>query len=289
MKYKMTNDQKLENYFKAVKMRLEGASSEEIIINTDFPSWRVLEFFMKENKLTLPLDKAKFNKNVDVTFFNQIDTIEKAYILGFTYADGCIYNKGRFGYCIAEQDIEILSFIKAQLKSTANILTTHNTKGAKNRQPQALLRISSTKIVETLMLSFGVQKNKTLNEGLVFPQFEEKLLISFLKGLSDGDGNIYFKAGDKNTTNNSMFRWTICMTDKPFLDKLKECLDQWGVTVSLYEKQGKTCKYYTLSTNSREHTKKLCDILYSVDSFCLKRKKDKYIEYLKLLDNTVLS
>ena len=81
MKYEMTNEEKLENYFKAVRMRLEGASKEEIIEKTEFPTWRVLDFFMNQNNLTLPLDKAAFNKNLYVTSFNKIDTDAKTYIL----------------------------------------------------------------------------------------------------------------------------------------------------------------------------------------------------------------
>ena len=289
MKYDIKNDQKLEDYFKAVRMRLEGASREEVIENTDFPSWRVLEFFMTQNDLTLPSNKASYNKQVDVTFFDSIDSCDKAYILGFIYADGCIYDKGRFGFCLAEKDEEILNFIKEKMKSTSNITKVHNTKGSKNRQPQALLRISSVKLVDVLKDVYGINVNKTLNEGLVFPNFEENLLLSFIRGLSDGDGNIYFVKGKNDTTANSKFRWTLCMTDKHFLLKLKNYLHEKGITVAFYEKQGKTCKYYVISTNSREHTRLFCKLLYSTEGFYLQRKKDKYLEYIKLLDNTVLN
>ena len=289
MKYKMTNEQKLENYFKAVRMRLEGSTKEEIILNTDFPSWRVLEFFMKRNNLTLPLDKAAFNKQVDVNFFKSINTPEKAYILGFTYADGCIYDVGRFGYCISENDIEVLQFIKEQMKSTSNIPIIHNTKDSRNRQPQAILRISSVKLVEDLRNYYGVNRNKTFREGLIFPNISEDLLVHFLRGLSDGDGNIYLRIKNSNATSNSSFRRTICMTDFPFLMKVKEYFHQKGVDLSIYEKQGKTCKYYIMSTGSRNHTKKLCDLLYSAEGFCLERKKAKYLQYLELMDNTVLN
>jgi len=288
MKYKLTNDQKLKNYFKAVEMRLEGATVTEIIQNTDFPTWRVLEFFMTQNKLTLPLDKAAFNKQVDVNFFKTIDSENKAYILGFLYADGCVYDSDRIGLCLSEEDNQILEFIKKEMKSTAKITTIHNTKSAINRKPQSLLRISSTKIVEQL-LSYGVQQNKTLKEGLVFPVFEPHLISSFLRGLSDGDGNIYLKIEDEGKLTKSKFRWTLCMTDKSFLLKLKSYFELLNIDVKLYEKQGKTCKYYIFSTSSRDETKKVCDLLYSSKGFFLPRKKEKYLEYIKLLENTVLS
>ena len=158
----MTNAKKLENYFKAVRMRLEGASKNEIIEKTEFPTWRVLEFFMNQNNLTLPLNKAAFNKNVDVTYFDEINTDAKAYILGFIYADGCIYDKERFGFCITEDDSQILEFIKSEMKAENSIVTTHNKKGSVNRKPQCTLRIGSTKLVEKLKTEYGINERKTV-------------------------------------------------------------------------------------------------------------------------------
>lgn len=287
MKYRLTNEEKLEEYFKAVRMRLEGATREEIIKSTRFPSWRVLDFFMLQNNLTLPLDRAAFNKNVDVTFFDKIDTDYKAYILGFIYSDGCIYDNGRFGFCITQDDSEILSFIKEKMKITGEIKTVHNIKGSRNRRPQSILRISSVKLVTKLREKFGVTQNKTLREGLLFPKMEDELINSFLRGVSDGDGNLYFKS-ESGSKKNSKFRWSLCMSDKAFLTEVKSYLESKGINLSLHEKQGKTCKFYILCTNSRLHTEKLCELLYQSDGYCLQRKKNKYLSYKKL-DNTVLS
>jgi hypothetical protein len=281
MKYEMTNEEKLENYFKAVRMRLEGANKEEIIEKTEFPTWRVLEFFMNQNNLTLPLDKAAFNKNVDVTYFDEINTDAKAYILGFIYADGCIYDKGRFGFSITEDDSQILDFIKKEMKCENPIVKTHNKKGSANRRPQCTLRIGSTKLVEKLKTEYGINERKTVREGLVFPKIDEKLLSAFLRGLSDGDGNLYFKPNG-NLLSKTVFRWTVCMTDKPFILSVKEYLESKGISISLVEKQGKTCKYYVMYTSSKSHTEKLCDILYQTDGFCLQRKKDSYLSFKQL-------
>jgi hypothetical protein len=281
MKYEMTNEEKLENYFKAVRMRLEGLNNKEIIEKTEFPTWRVLEFFMTQNDLTLPLDRASFNKNVDVTYFDEINTNAKAYILGFIYADGCIYDKGRFGFCITESDSQILEFIKKEIRAESPIVITHNKKGSVNRKPQTVLRISSVKLVNKLKTEYGINERKTLRKGLIFPKLDEKLISAFLRGLSDGDGNIYFKPNG-NLLLKTIFRWTICMTDKPFILSLKEYFESKGIKLSLVEKQGKTCKYYVMYTSSKSHTEKLCDILYQTDGFCLQRKKDNYLSFKEL-------
>jgi len=286
MKYEMTNEEKLENYFKAVRMRLEGLNNKEIIEKTEFPTWRVLEFFMTQNNLTLPLDRASFNKNVNVNYFNEIDTDAKAYILGFIYADGCIYDKGRFGFCITQDDSNVLEFIKKEMNAENSIITIHNQKGSKNRRPQSVLRISSVKLVEKLKIDYGVNERKTLRAGLVFPKLEEKLISAFLRGLSDGDGNLYLKS-ENNSLSKTVFRWTLCMTDKDFMISIKYYFESKGIKISFVEKKGKTCNYYLLYTSGRLHTEKLCEIIYQSDGFCLQRKKDKYLSFKKL-GNTVL-
>ena len=79
------------------------------------------------------------------------------------------------------------------------------------------------------------------------------------------------------------------MTDKKFLEEVQEFFKLQNIVTSLYERQGKTCKYYILCTNSKKETEKLCNFIYqNDDEFCLERKKNKFVNYKKL-GNTVLS
>ncbi len=273
MKYKMTNELKQQEYLKAVKLNKIGYTHKEIVENTKFPTYRVLEFYMQKNNLKLPYVNMPKTHKTDCLFFNQVNTFAKAYILGFTYADGCIYNSHRFGYCITKSDQCIVDYIKNNISPSAKIKEIHNTKSSVNRKPQVLLRITDHRIVTDLKEKWGVQENKTLNEGLKFPwDINEPLQWAFLLGLNDGDGNI-------SVSKEGWIRTTLCLTDKTFLEEVKKFLSIKGIGSSLHEREGKTTKYYLLNTHGA-HSLKLCKNIYNSCEFKLERKYNKYLKYL---------
>ena len=280
MKYKMTNEIKQLEYLKACEFSRNGLTKKEIIENTLFPTWRVLEFYMERNSLKLPFMNMKKTHKSDSLFFEKIDSFEKAYILGFLYADGCVYNDHRFGFCLAKQDEEVIDYIKNNICPTALKKEINNTKGTKNRQPQIQLRISDHRLVKDLKEKWGVYERKTLNSGLVFPNIENKYLWNFILGLNDGDGNIYYQIKTKDKY--PVLRIAICMTDLSFMEKLKDFLISENVDIRLYERQGKTCKYYLLNTPNNNSALEFCHKIYTNRKFCLQRKLDKYLDYCKL-------
>lgn len=280
MKYKITNEIKQLEYLKACEFSRNGLTKKEIIENTLFPTWRVLEFYMEKNSLKLPFMNMKKTHKSNSLFFEKIDSFEKAYILGFLYADGCIYNNHRFGFCLAKQDEEIIDYIKNNICPTAIKKESHNKKGSENRQTQIQLRISNHRLVKDLKEKWGVCERKTLNNGLVFPNIENKYLWNFILGLIDGDGNIYHQVKSKNGY--PVLRITICMTDLPFMEKVKYFLISENIDVRIYKKQGKTCKYYLLSTPNNRSAEEFCHKIYVNKQFCLQRKLNKYLNYFKL-------
>ena len=53
---------------------------------------------------------------LDENYFDSIDNPNKAYIIGFIYADGSInLKRNLLTICISEKDLEILEFIKKEL------------------------------------------------------------------------------------------------------------------------------------------------------------------------------
>ena len=50
-------------------------------------------------------------EKVNESFFDNLDCANKAWVLGFLYADGCVY-KNRVSIQLAEKDLEILQNIK---------------------------------------------------------------------------------------------------------------------------------------------------------------------------------
>lgn len=284
MKYKISNTIKQQEYLKACNLNELGYSNKEIIEKTLFPTWRVLEFYMYKNNLKLPFINMPRKHKSNNNFFNELSSFSSAYLLGVTYADGCIYNNHRFGFCLSKQDEELIDYIKKEICPSAIKKEIINIKEARNRQPQIQLRITNYRIVKTLKEKWGVCERKTLNSGLIFPDIEKRYLWNFILGINDGDGCIYY-------AKNKGLRITICMTDLPFMTKLKDFLLSEGINISLYTKQGKTCKYYLLSTSNNNSALMFCQKIYENSEFYLKRKYNKYQEYCKFKnkDNTELS
>lgn len=133
----------------------------------------------------------------DETFFENIDTEEKAYWLGFMYADGWIidktnrYGEDAFGISLKKSDEEHLKkFLKA-IKAT-NPVNYDNSKQI--GEPLAKVQLTSQKTVDDL-IKHGCFKKKTY---ILRPPtiIDEKLLYHFIRGFFDGDGSIV-KSGGK--------------------------------------------------------------------------------------------
>lgn len=70
--------------------------------------------------------KKKYVNTVDHTFFDTIDTPEKAYLLGFFIADGNIckdseHSKGRFAINQSKDDLEVVEAFKKYLNIPSDI------------------------------------------------------------------------------------------------------------------------------------------------------------------------
>jgi len=130
-------------------------------------------------------------------FFDEIDTEEKAYILGLLYADG--YNntdRNSVSLGLKETDREVLNKITALIQPSKPLqyVNTSKTKGFENTQNQYRLVIANKHISERLV-ELGCGKAKTHN--LKFPTEEQvpsHLIRHFIRGYFDGDGSV---SGDK--------------------------------------------------------------------------------------------
>lgn len=156
-----------------------------------------LNAFNKEN---LPVRSNKINSrkfNVNHNYFENIDTHEKAYWLGFIYTDGYItntQNSKKFGVALSKKDIKHLEKLNNCLNSTYPIHTymQKNGQGFKIDNEYCRLLISSDKIYDDL-IKHGVYEHKT--NILEKPNIREEFYPSFILGYFDGDGSIFLNQG----------------------------------------------------------------------------------------------
>jgi len=130
--------------------------------------------------------------SLNESFFDEIDTEEKAYFLGFLYADG--YNlekKGRISMNLKENDKEILEKFSRIIESDRPLTfidVVSYKKRVLNSSNQYKITINS-KHMSLMLKVLGCMQTKSLI--LKFPTEEQVpsyLLRHFLRGYSDGDG-----------------------------------------------------------------------------------------------------
>ena len=123
---------------------------------------------------------------VDETFFDVIDTEEKAYWLGFLTADGSLYDDNTISLWLVRKDRRHLSKFKRALKSKHPIHDlTVTYKGKK--YPQSRIQIYSRQLYKSLQ-KCGVVPRKTFTcRPFDVPTY---LVYHYWRGLVDGDGCI---------------------------------------------------------------------------------------------------
>lgn len=123
--------------------------------------------------------------NTNRAYFREIDTPEKAYILGFLIADGHIQKDGyKVQVSVKEADKALLKAIAAELGCDAPLTTTVN---HYDGSPMARLLLCGKQLVADLN-GLGVYHDKS--KTAVWPSVPPELEGDLARGIWDGDGHI---------------------------------------------------------------------------------------------------
>lgn len=239
---------------------------------------KTLTRYLKDRNIPIVVNgqKSEFNRD----FFDVIDTEEKAYWLGFMYADGCIGAKDNsVALNISLKDIEHLKkFNKAlSYKKGLNISETHQFGSTEhtNKNGETMYMvctcIKDNHLWEGLN-SKGCVPNKSLI--LTFPDeniFKEKSLIyDFIRGYVDGDGTLGVYPHSKS--NPKLEESLLIVGTKNFLEGVQKYL---GKGFLMHKTN---CSKYTYRLGySTKKAHKAVDLLYKNATIYLDRKYDIYI------------
>ena len=242
---------------------------------------------------------------IDENFFEIINTEEKAYILGFFYADGanCELNGELIGISFTqlEQDVDILEKIKTAMKADYNFYSCVQKTNGKVKYK---FSINSKKLSERLS-ELGASPRKSLT--LKFPNKDifksEDLIRHFIRGYFDGDGCIwdgkpkrveiknYRKPGETRIKliHNVKFTFTGCYDFINTLqDYLVEKLD-FKKTKLNFSKAKETKHVCTMEYSGRNQIKKLYDFMYKDATIFGIRKRLKFEDINCALDKKLSS
>lgn len=142
-------------------------------------------------------DKTSRVYTLNETFFNKIDTDEKAYWLGFIAADGCVYepkdNRQKI-LSIGLQNTDKDHLIKLANSLSSNKPVSEYTRSSDNRT-YVNIQFSSNQLCNDLE-KYGITPRKTYN--IIWPKINEELIPAYIRGYFDGDGSISHSF-DKNS------------------------------------------------------------------------------------------
>lgn len=224
--------------------------------------------------------KAQFK---DRNWFDEIDSEEKAYWLGFLYADGCNHRRGKthkHGCCyltcisLRERDGYMLNNLNDSLMKDRFSLTNIEKEG--NRQNQIRFGVYDKHLSDTL-LKWGLKPRKSFT--LKWPSFlREDLYRHFLRGYIDGDGTICFTIAHKRKCTTG---YVGLISSVDFCRSARDWLSKNGFSAKMTTLKKYTKPMAIIRTTSSYEAIRICDFIYKDAKIYLKRKYYKYIELKK--------
>jgi hypothetical protein len=198
--------------------------------------------------------------DINEHYFDKIDTQNKAYILGFIYADGCLSkNKSEVIIKLHHKDENILNIFKYEMKSEHPIkrITSY-------KNHQSSFRFSSKKIYKRLS-DIGLTPAKTFT--IKFPQIDKDFTRHFIRGYFDGDGCLY-----KGGKNRKLNFFNIFSASFDFKEGICDFLSQNKIEYKVYERDNG----YSININKKESSSIFYTLIYSDANIYLSRKHEKY-------------
>lgn len=242
-------------------MYVNGFNVEYISVKYGFNRASVYNLFAKYGFV---LDDDRHRKySVDDNYFDVIDTANKAYILGFLWADGHNNtNTGIIEMRLQERDKHILEDISLNLGNERPLYFVPEHRD--NTQDTYRMYITS-KQISNMLVQYGMVNNKTYI--LQWPiGLDEDFVPHFLRGFTDGDGHI--------DTRELSWAGTSMM-----LKKIQEILtDKFNIDSKLYNTKADIIK--TLRVCKKQDIITILNWIYQDADLKLNRKFLKYQEII---------
>lgn len=235
------------------------------------------------HNMGIEVDQKRFARKykIEESFFDEINTPNKAYIMGLLHSDGSNnMNKSTISISLQEEDKDILEQIRTEIKSEKPLefldYSNKHDFGYTYKNQYRLTMFSKHMCKE--LNNKGITPNKSLTIG--FPHWLDKELLShYIRGVYDGDGSIYRAYRNDN---NLPITVTITATES-FCKDLKDiCNEELNISAGIYDASchNGITKVFTLS--GRNIAKKFLDWIYQDADLFLQRKYERYCKYYNI-------
>ena len=207
---------------------------------------------------------------INENYFYEIDSPEKAYLLGFIFADGSI-RKDLSQLTISQKEEEqwwILNMIRDFIQPDAKTLNIHNSKVCSD------------------LVNKGIIPNKTYDfsethADILWESIPEEYKDDFLRGLLDGDGSIrWFYQKENSKTMSCHIEWN---GNKFLLEKIADYIHEKFRYESKVKKDSLSNCMYRYVISDSHVGKSVCDSMYKNFKFPYGHSKScRYFEAFDL-------
>ena len=270
--YKNFSNEEKENI---VKLYLEGKSTVEIGKMYKFDHHSIAAVLDECNIDRRDASRCHRTYSINEEYFDNIDTQNKAYFLGFLFADGnnCM-QKSTIRISLQEKDRDILEKLRIDagsnkplcLKSSEN---KRNNGEGYDYKDQYALEVYNKHWCERLS-ELGCVPNKSLI--LKFPDYlSDEMLPHFIRGYFDGDGCIVnAKSGNHNINLTSTKDFCISVQNIVF--------NLFGIKSYIRPASNKNGITSVWTLSKKQDIKTFLDWIYKDAELYLERKYNRYIE-----------
>lgn len=253
-----------------VRRYVDGESVTKLSKELGIQNQRIYGFLKRRGIKSRPIRKYNLQENL----FEKIDSEDKAYWLGFLFAE-CTLDEKRYclGINLGPDEREHLERFCFALQSSHPIQPI--------RKPRAAwsLKIGSKKLCKTLQ-AMGLGHGKTQN--LKWPKLRQDMILHFIRGFLDGDGWITCWVNKKGKRS-----WSIgfASCSRGFLESLQQEINRFtgveggSISSRTYENPNWN-DGHQLTYGGNKAVQRVGSVLYGKAHVFLPRKKMKFDEFL---------
>lgn len=226
--------------------------------------------------------------------FEYINSERDAYFFGLMLADGNI-KKNQMAISLQAGD-------KYILESYKNFIYPHKQPELRyiekrksyllgeyvNCQPQWCFQFSNIEIANNLKRC-GCLENKSKTAFINYDVVDHNYIRHIIRGIFDGDGSIF-----KTKTPSKYDRYSVsfCGASRKLSSQIIEFLDSFGITscLAIIPADGKDRKsdFYVITVNNKEDVFNFCKLIYGNSTIFLKRKFNKFKEFLNYREYIII-
>lgn len=261
-------------------------------LNKEYHTTKVRDLLIENNRQVPESRKGiggrKRRCTLNENYFQELDSKDKAYFLGFIYADGFItkpsHGQNILGLTLAE--IEPIDKFKKYIQTNKKVGYYKKTSSYSNKSYEYKLALNSDKLVSDIE-KLGVIERKTLT--LTFPNLREDLIPHFIRGYFDGDGSVFLhKDSREEYSYNEYLGINICGT-KEFLIALTKHLPFLEEGQCIYKEERKETNCWNLKMASNIRSLELYHYMYKdCNDLYLSRKREKFENFIRDKGSTTI-